>query len=158
MYTFASPLGNFTIVSNGEAITKLWFMSDLELGGETDLVIDQAVMEIKAYFGGQLQDFTFPIVVDGSNFTKRVYQSMRDIPYGKTVSYGQLAAVAGNPKASRAVGMVNHRNPLPLIQPCHRVIGSTGKMVGFAGGIWLKEATSLRHVVVRLVADAAALT
>jgi methylated-DNA-[protein]-cysteine S-methyltransferase len=140
MYTFDSPLGRFTIVSDGKLITKLWLMSDEPVGGQADEVTRWAEREIISYFGGELRQFTFPILIPGSGFTALVYQQMKDILYGTTVSYKQLAHLAGNHKACRAVGMINHRNPLVLVLPCHRVIGSSGKMVGFAGGVWLKEA------------------
>ena len=79
-----------------------------------------------------------PVCPQGSSFSKRVWEALREIPYGQTVSYGEIAARIGSPNAARAVGMANHRNPIPIIIPCHRVIGANGKPVGYAGGLSVK--------------------
>jgi methylated-DNA-[protein]-cysteine S-methyltransferase len=104
-----------------------------------DTVIKQAVNELQEYFEGRRREFTVPLHPQGTDFQLRVWQVLRTIPYGKTWSYKQVATAAGNPKASRAVGMANNRNPIAIIIPCHRVIGANGRLVGYAGGLDVKE-------------------
>jgi methylated-DNA-[protein]-cysteine S-methyltransferase len=98
-------------------------------------IIDQ----LNRYFAGDLKNFTLPMAPEGTNFQRRVWQNLCDIPYGETISYGQLAQRIGNPNASRAVGLANGSNPIPIIIPCHRVIGSNGKLTGYGGGLPIKE-------------------
>ena len=91
------------------------------------------------YFSGRRQVFTLPLALEGTPFQHRVWEALRKIPYGSTCSYGEVAAAVGNPKASRAVGMANNRNPLPVLIPCHRVIGADGGLVGYGGGLDIKK-------------------
>jgi len=105
---------------------------------ETPL-LKNAAKQFEEYFNGKLKVFDLPIILKGTDFQIKVWKALQTIPYGETRSYGQLAAVTGNPRASRAVGMANNRNPIPIIVPCHRIIGHNGKLVGYAGGIELKE-------------------
>jgi methylated-DNA-[protein]-cysteine S-methyltransferase len=98
-----------------------------------------AVEQIEAYFAGALTDFSLPLDPTGTDFQRRVWLALADIPYGATESYGQLASRVGNPKACRAVGLANGRNPIPLVLPCHRVIGSNGSLTGYGGGLALKQ-------------------
>jgi methylated-DNA-[protein]-cysteine S-methyltransferase len=100
----------------------------------------EAIRQLRAYFAGELRDFDLPLALDGTEFQLCVWQSLRGIPYGETISYGQLAARLGNPKASRAVGLANGSNPIPIVVPCHRVIGSNGSLVGYGGGLENKKA------------------
>ncbi len=100
----------------------------------------EAIRQLRAYFAGELTDFDLPLTLEGTEFQLRVWQSLRGIPYGETISYGQLATRLGNPKASRAVGLANGSNPIPIIVPCHRVIGSNGSLVGYGGGLENKRA------------------
>src|ERR1700693_1450183 len=95
----------------------------------------EAIRQLRAYFAGELTDFDLPLALEGTEFQLRVWQSLRGIPYGETISYGQLATRLGNPKASRAVGLANGSNPIPIIVPCHRVLGSDGSLVGYGGGL-----------------------
>jgi methylated-DNA-[protein]-cysteine S-methyltransferase len=95
--------------------------------------------QLQAYFSGRLRKFTLQLAPEGTPFQLQVWQSLKKIPYGKTVSYGEIAKSIGNPSASRAVGAANGQNPLSIIIPCHRVIGSTGKLVGYGGGLSKKE-------------------
>ncbi len=99
----------------------------------------EAVEQFDAYFEGRLRSFTLPLQPSGTDFQRRVWSALADIAYGETESYGQLAARVGNPKACRAVGLANGRNPLPLVLPCHRVIGSNGSLTGYGGGLDLKR-------------------
>jgi len=103
-------------------------------------VLADASRQLKEYFAGKREDFDLPLEPSGTEFQRTVWKHLRDIPYGQTISYGELAKRVGNPKASRAVGAANGRNPLPIVVPCHRVIGASGKMTGFGGGIPVKEA------------------
>ena len=100
--------------------------------------------QLTAYFDGDLQSFDLHLRPNGTEFQKRVLEELQKIPYGTTTSYGDIAKKIGNPKAVRAVGAANGRNPIPIIIPCHRVIGSSGDLVGFGGGLPTKEAL-LRH-------------
>jgi len=101
--------------------------------------VDETVRQIDAYFAHQLREFSLPLEPSGTEFQRRVWFTLADIGYGETETYGQLAARVGNPKACRAVGLANGRNPIPLILPCHRVIGSNGSLTGYGGGLDLKR-------------------
>jgi methylated-DNA-[protein]-cysteine S-methyltransferase len=94
---------------------------------------------LKAYFRGELKEFDLPLEMQGTEFQLRVWNELRAIPYGETISYAQLAGRIGNPKAVRAVGLANGSNPIPIIVPCHRVIGSDGSLTGFGGGLATKK-------------------
>ena len=95
--------------------------------------------QLDAYFAGELREFSLPLMPKGTAFQESVWQALTEIPYGETWSYGQLAANIGKPRASRAVGAANGVNPIPVIIPCHRVIGSSGKLTGFGGGLETKR-------------------
>lgn len=99
----------------------------------------EALRQFRLYFAGELQIFDLPLEWIGTDFQKRVWSLLRGIPYGETRSYGQLAREMGAPRAMRAVGAANGRNPIPIIVPCHRVIGASGKLVGFGGGLAWKR-------------------
>jgi len=105
---------------------------------ETSL-IKEANLQLEAYFAGRLKRFDLPFALQGTDFQKKVWESLVTIPYGETITYGQLAEKVGNPNASRAVGMANSRNPLPVFIPCHRVIGAGGKLTGYTGGLEIKR-------------------
>jgi methylated-DNA-[protein]-cysteine S-methyltransferase len=105
---------------------------------ETPL-IKKAAEQLGEYFEGGRKSFNLPLSLHGTDFQIKVWNALQNIPYGKTLSYGELAAITGNPKASRAVGMANNRNPIPIIIPCHRVIGKDGSLTGYAGGLELKR-------------------
>jgi methylated-DNA-[protein]-cysteine S-methyltransferase len=101
--------------------------------------LGEALRQLKAYFKGRLRDFDLPLNAVGTEFQKRVWDELCRIPFGQTVSYGDVAQAIGNPNASRAVGLANGRNPIAIIVPCHRVIGSNGKLVGYGGGLDQKQ-------------------
>lgn len=105
---------------------------------ETDL-LKQAKCQLEEYFAGGRKTFDLPFLAEGTVFQKKVWQALLQIPYGETRTYGQIAAAVGSPKGARAVGMACNRNPVMLVIPCHRVIGSNGKLVGFGGGLPMKE-------------------
>jgi methylated-DNA-[protein]-cysteine S-methyltransferase len=99
----------------------------------------EAIRQLRAYFAGELREFDLPLSLIGTDFQLRVWRLLQTIPYGDTTSYGQLARRLGNPNASRAVGLANGSNPIPIIVPCHRVIGSNGSLVGYGGGLSNKK-------------------
>jgi len=109
-------------------------ISIVEDGGNKD-----ALDELDAYFSGQLREFKCDLDLKGTSFQKRVWEALREIPYGQTRSYGEIAKTIGNPKAVRAVGRANGTNPVPIIVPCHRVIQADGSLGGFGGGLDLKK-------------------
>lgn len=131
------------IAADDEAIVALDFSEEeLSSSFETEL-LRQAASQLDEYYRGERKTFSLPLKVTGTVFQERVWQALLTIPYGQTRSYGEIAAQVGNPKASRAVGMANNRNPISIIIPCHRVIGSDGKLVGYGGGmhrkVWLLD-------------------
>jgi methylated-DNA-[protein]-cysteine S-methyltransferase len=146
-----SPLGPLTVVVDDEGLCGLYVEQGLRkalersatLGspsGPEEVPLLQAVAEqLTAYFRGELTEFDLPVSAAGTPFQQRVWAALCRIPYGETRSYGALAAEIGNPAASRAVGAANGRNPLSIVVPCHRVIGSTGRLTGYAGGLTTKE-------------------
>ena len=105
--------------------------------------LDEPVRQIRAFFAGELQRFDLSLQPQGTEFQRRVWRALLEIPYGQTISYGELARRLGNPAASRAVGLANGSNPIAIIIPCHRVIGSNGKLTGYGGGLenkrWLLD-------------------
>jgi len=105
-----------------------------------DAIFSEAKAQLNQYFAGSLKSFSIPLEPNGTPFQLSVLDELKKIPYGETVSYGEIAARLGKPQAMRAVGAANGRNPIPVIIPCHRVIGSTGKLTGFGGGLPTKEA------------------
>lgn len=128
-----TPLGVMHFRANETAITAFCFgKSEEEL--PSPLLIE-AKKQLSEYFEGSRKYFELPTEPAGTEFQKRVWRALCDIPYGETKSYGEVAAAIGRPKAARAVGMANNRNPIAIIIPCHRVIGSDGKPVGYAGGL-----------------------
>jgi methylated-DNA-[protein]-cysteine S-methyltransferase len=100
----------------------------------------ETIRQLRAYFERELKNFDLPLSLEGTEFQLRVWQNLLAIPYGQTISYGQLACRVGNPKGARAVGLANGSNPIPIIVPCHRVIGSNGSLVGYGGGLSNKKA------------------
>lgn len=108
-------------------------------GAEIPPLLRRAAEELGEYLGGRRHDFTVPLDPRGTDFQRQVWQALRSIPYGETRTYGQIAEQIGRPHAARAVGMANNRNPIAILIPCHRVIGSDGSMTGYAAGIAIKE-------------------
>jgi methylated-DNA-[protein]-cysteine S-methyltransferase len=102
--------------------------------------VQDAIRQLREYFAAKRTDFDLPLAPEGTEFQRNVWRKLQEIPYGETISYGELAKRVGNPKASRAVGAANGQNPIPIVIPCHRVIGSNGKLTGFGGGLPTKEA------------------
>ena len=135
-----SPLGPLTLTASADALTEIRF-GDRRLGGDsTCSLLMQAERELGEYFMGERKAFSVPLAPEGSDFQKKVWDVLRTIPYGKTVSYGWVAEKIGRPGGAVAVGQANSRNPIPIMIPCHRVVGADGRLVGYAGGLPVKEA------------------
>jgi len=122
----------------GVSTEKNKFLHD-EFEKRDTLIIKEAAKQLGEYFNGKRKNFDLPLALHGTDFQEKIWKALQLIPFGKTCSYGELAAVIGNPKASRAAGMANNRNPIMIIVPCHRVIGSDGSLTGYAGGLELKK-------------------
>ena len=143
--TWTSPLGPITLVAEDDRLCGLYFSTHrhapaVETFGPRDDEPFRAVMEqLTAYFAGERPAFDVPLALAGTPFQREVWAALRQIPYGETVSYAQLAAQLGRPAAVRAVGAANGRNPVSVIVPCHRVIGSDGGLVDYGGGVDRKE-------------------
>ena len=143
-YLCPSPIGPLTLVEEDGALAAVRFHPDLPRDAasfalpSTTPLLRQAAAELQEYFAGQRRQFTVPLAPKGTPFQQKVWKALQEIPYGETRSYKEIAIAAGNEKACRAVGMANNRNPLPIFIPCHRVVGSDGKLVGYAGGLDVK--------------------
>ena len=133
-----SPIGSLTAFSDGEVLKELRF-GDCREGGDSCAVLEQTAAELGEYFSGTRREFSVPFDGTGTPFQRAVWQTLCTVPYGETACYGDIAAKIGNPKACRAVGGANNRNPLPIIVPCHRIVGKSGALVGYAGGVDIKE-------------------
>ena len=120
--------------------------------------LTEAISELTAYFSGKLRDFTIPVAPEGTPFQQRVWAALQGITYGETISYGELARRIGNPKAVRAVGLANGSNPISIVIPCHRVIGSNGSLVGYGGGLPVKQALLALERGQRTLLDASDVT
>lgn len=142
----ASPLGEILLAGNEDGLTQVAFQAGeqpLRVGANwrrDDGVWATAVSQLTAYFAGEQQTFNLPLAPQGTPFQQDVWAYLQTIPYGRTTTYGTIAEALGRPNASRAVGAANGRNPIAIIVPCHRVIGSDGKLTGYAGGLKIKEA------------------
>ena len=142
---FDSPVGPLLLAGTPEALHFISFPEGSKaFEPRTDWVGDdggqlEVKRQLSAYFAGELTEFNLPLALHGTDFQKRVWLRLRDIPYGKTTSYGALAHTVGCPSASRAVGAANGANPIPIVLPCHRVVGSNGSLTGFGGGIPVKK-------------------
>ena len=137
-----SPIGTLTLTSNGSALTRLEIAPEsaaADVPSDPDAVLTAAREQLDAYFDMRLMQFDLPLAPGGTDFQRRVWELLRAIPFGETISYAELARRVGNPKAMRAVGAANGRNPLMIIVPCHRVIGADGSLTGFGGGIERKR-------------------
>lgn len=146
-----SPLGAMLIRTDGESLTGLFFdgqkyypdSAPIEAAEDerSQAMLDRVAAEVSKYFAGELERFTVPVHFVGSDFQRRVWQALRDIPFGETVSYGDIGAVLGLPPShSRAIGGAVGRNPVSVIVPCHRVVGASGDLTGYAGGMERKRA------------------
>lgn len=140
---YRSPIGLLEIIATENAIKSIDFC---ETSGDENPcpVIRECIRQLEEYFSGKRREFLLNLSPEGTEFRKNVWDALRKIPYGETCSYQQIAEAIGNPQACRAVGDANRKNPIPIIIPCHRVIGKNGKLVGYSSGLWRKE-WLLRH-------------
>ncbi len=142
--TMDSPIGPLTLAGTGSTLTHLRMAGQTHEPDRADWVsadgaFADVVEQLEAYFAGSLTEFDVELQLIGTEFQRRVWAALQTIPYGETRSYGQIAEQIGSPGASRAVGLANGRNPIGIIVPCHRVIGSTGGMTGYGGGVDRKQ-------------------
>jgi methylated-DNA-[protein]-cysteine S-methyltransferase len=140
-----SPFGEVLVAWSDRGLERVGIGEAVERQADPRWRRDQnldcpATRQLRAYFEGALREFDLPVVLEGTPFQKKVWRALSQIPYGETASYGEVGARVGSPDGSRAVGMACGRNPVPIVIPCHRVVGSTGKLVGFGGGIAMKQA------------------
>jgi methylated-DNA-[protein]-cysteine S-methyltransferase len=137
---YSSPIGTIEIIGTEQGIEALHFARrKSSRRSRTDSFLKEVLSQIDEYFRGQRRIFSLKLRLEGTEFQKRVWRELMKIPYGRTVSYGDVAAAVGRPKAARAVGQANHSNPISIIVPCHRIIGGNGHLVGYGGGIWRKK-------------------
>ena len=137
-----SPIGRLSILVDEQGILEIRFpnnSADLPSTSESSEFVEQAIDQLHAYFDGRLKDFDLPLSLNGTDFQKNVWAQLQKISYGATASYQDVAISIGNPGASRAVGMANNKNRIPIVIPCHRIIGSDGSLTGFAGGLDTKR-------------------
>ena len=143
--TFPSPVGLLLLAGDAQALRLVSFESSKRSTPpppewkENRSVFAEVIRQLQTYFRGELKEFDLPLALEGTKFQLRVWNVLREIPYGETISYAQLARRIGDSKAVRAVGAANGSNPIPIIVPCHRVIGSDGSLTGFGGGLSTKR-------------------
>ena len=143
---FETTIGELLLAGDDDGLAMIGFpQGSMRRDPESDWIYNEkplasACQQLGEYFSGKRKSFDLPLQFDGTEFQVSVLKALQDIPYGETVSYGEIARRIGKPKAVRAVGAANGRNPLPIVLPCHRVIGSSGDLTGFGGGLDTKEA------------------
>ena len=137
---YLSPIGPLEVSGTSEGIVSVTFVKT-RLPNDRNLpeCVKEGIRQLEEYFKGARKNFSLKLLLQGTPFQKLVWQRLNKIPYGKLVSYGDVAKAIGKPNAYRAVGNANNKNPIPIIIPCHRVIGSDGTLVGYGGGLWRKE-------------------
>jgi len=134
-----TPIGNLGLIGSDAGLSRVLWSADA-LTEQSCAVLDDAASQLEAYFAGELVEFDLPLDLAGTEFQQQCWLALATIPYGQTVSYGEQARRLGlGPDAARAVGAANGQNPLPLVLPCHRVIGADGSLTGFGGGLHLKR-------------------
>jgi methylated-DNA-[protein]-cysteine S-methyltransferase len=134
-----TPLGITTIIGDENGISVISVSDDGMISEEIPVVLQEAVFQLSDYFEGKRTDFNFKLNPKGTEFQQKVWKALLEIPFGKTVSYMDLSKKLGDVKAIRAVASANGRNPLWIVVPCHRVIGTDGSLTGYAGGLWRKK-------------------
>lgn len=141
---YQSPIGELRILANQTGICSVTFMDAPQSTPKSpdptaNPHLKSAIKELDLYFSGKLKKFSTPRVTQGTPFQKSVWKELEKLSTGSTTHYGAIAERIGNPKASRAVGLANNRNPVPILVPCHRVVGKNGSLVGYGGKLWRKE-------------------
>lgn len=139
----ATPVGRLRLAGDDEGLRGISFQNRFQpANGEGNLAEEpfrEAIAQLEAYFAGERRRFDLPLAPEGTPFQREVWSALTAIPYGETISYGELARRLGRPAASRAVGAANGQNPIPIVIPCHRVIGADGSLTGFGGGLAIKR-------------------
>lgn len=144
LYYYDSLVGELGIVDDGTHLREIFFKKNGTLEDEEHYqiketnLIKETQRQIALFLDGELKEFDLPIHLEGTDFQIKVWNALRDIPYGATRSYKDISEMVGSPKAYRAVGMTNNKNPISIVIPCHRVIGASGKLVGYGGGLGKK--------------------
>ncbi|WP_315121731.1 methylated-DNA--[protein]-cysteine S-methyltransferase [uncultured Clostridium sp.] len=136
---YHSPIGILEIICSEEALLSVMVIDKEKPTSETNLILENTIIQLDEYFNGNRKEFDLKVSLEGTNFQKQVWNELLKIPYGKTLSYKELAIKIGNEKAVRAVGNANGRNIIWIIVPCHRVIGTNGNLTGYAGGLGIKQ-------------------
>jgi len=142
---YLSPIGQLLLVGDGENIHKIIFPNDRrptepdDAWEHDDSVFSALAQQLDAYFEGKLKQFSVPLTPEGTEFQRSVWDALQQVDYGETCSYRDIATAIGKPSASRAVGAANGANPIPIVIPCHRIIGTNGTLTGFAGGLHTKQ-------------------
>jgi methylated-DNA-[protein]-cysteine S-methyltransferase len=143
-----TPVGPLTLVAEDDALVAVWMVDQRHHPGDAahgpasgldDLVLALAAEQLRQYFAGERTAFDLPLAPRGTEFQRQVWHALLEIPFGETTSYGELAQRLGSPGASRAVGLANGRNPIGIVIPCHRVVGSAGSLTGYGGGLERKR-------------------
>lgn len=135
----STPLGTAFIQGSEAGITRLTVGSERPVSDQVPVSLIPVYRQLKAYFEGHLREFDIPLSPEGTDFQKKVWKALMEIPFGRTISYGELAAGFGNPGAVRAVASANAQNPIWILIPCHRVVGTDGDLRGYAGGLHRKQ-------------------
>jgi methylated-DNA-[protein]-cysteine S-methyltransferase len=144
--TLESPCGPLLVAGGSAGLTRVSFLSGTHpltpelLWERNEAALAEASRQLRSYFAGKLRDFSLPLAPRGTEFQQAVWKALQAIPYGRTITYGELARRVGKPNAARAVGAANGANPLPVIVPCHRVIGADGSLTGYGEGLPIKRA------------------
>ncbi|MEL7834216.1 methylated-DNA--[protein]-cysteine S-methyltransferase [Fodinibius sp. Rm-B-1B1-1] len=138
---YESPIGGLTLTASANSLQSITFGDDQSEANSTSSneILDIAIKQLSEYFEGQRTSFSLPLSPEGSDFQQSIWEQLQDVPYGQTITYGALADKLGDPNKVRAVGSANGQNPIPIIIPCHRVIGANNNLVGYSGGIERKE-------------------
>ena len=141
-YFYDYSIGRIGITEKDGKITNV-YITNKELPRDMQLtetpLLKEAARQLESYFAGELKEFSLPLEPSGTDFMRQVWSALCEIPFGKTATYGEIAERIGRPKAARAVGLANNRNPIPIFIPCHRVIGADGSLTGYAGGLDMKK-------------------
>ena len=139
-FIYCTPKGRLTIAADNQGITEIHFgVMELPMDYAPSALTNRAATEIQEYFAGKRTTFDIPLHPQGTPFQLEVWAELQNIPYGKTVTYADIAALLGKPKSYRAVGSANNKNPIPILIPCHRVIGANGSLTGYASGLKIKK-------------------
>lgn len=137
---YSSPIGLIELTASNDGLSTLYFVEEKKYEENTeDPILKSILQQLDEYFNSGRKEFQVPLDPSGTKFQLKVWKALQNIPFGKTISYLELGLALGDENLTRAVGSANGKNPISLIVPCHRVIGNTGKLVGYGGGLWRKE-------------------